>query len=437
MTTPVNTNVVPVLSVSTVDHPTLLSVIPCADASNLGKAFIAEAQSQNQLAATPDATEHTVGSPISKFLNAMWRSEEGAHFIGIRDPKTGVFRNQYVSDVATAIEQANEYSSKGFDVYFACAEFKTTENRKESNVAGACAFWVDVDCGDDKAAAGKGYRTIEDAEQALNAFCATAHIPLPTHTVSSGGGLHLYWALTERLDAQLWKAMAAKLKALAKAQGFLADPSRTADIASVMRFPGTNNYKTGEARPVTLKASNDQYIDREEMLDAIDAAMVTMPVAVNAPVAKAPVTKLVREPAPMAPEPFEDDIDRDPPNLKALASALKTLSPDCDEKTWKFHRLAPMAYESRYFPVLHDPLYKLAKDWSSGDLGGIPSIKWNNPGGNGLSGKQSFDRVWKRFLADTYTGKRASLGTLYWCAKQTGWDFPHDDDDFIVEKEVP
>ena len=109
----------------------------------------------------------------------------------------------------------------------------------------------------------------------------------------------------------------------------------------------------------------------------------------------------------MAPEPFEDDIDRDPPNLKALASALKTLSPDCDEKIWKFHRLAPMAYEARYFPALHDALYELARDWSSGDLGGVPSIKWNESGSNGLSGKQYFDRVWKRFLTDHYTGKRA------------------------------
>ena len=278
MTTPVNTNVVPVLSVSTVDHPTLLSVIPCADASNLGKAFIAEAQSQNQLAATPDATEHTVGSPISKFLNAMWRSEEGAHFIGIRDPKTGVFRNQYVSDVATAIEQANEYSSKGFDVYFASAEYKTKENRKKENVEGAYGFWLDIDCGDDKASTGQGYSTPAEAEQALNAFCVKANLPFPTHIVLSGGGLHVYWALTERLDTPLWVATAKKLKALAKALGLLADPARTSDEASVMRFPGTNNYKTGEARPVTLKASNNQCIDRGVMLDAIDAATVTMPV---------------------------------------------------------------------------------------------------------------------------------------------------------------
>jgi len=431
MTTPVNSNVVPVPSAPAVDHPVPPKVIPCADTVDLGKAFMAEAQQQNQVAATTDATEDAIDNSASKLLNAMWRSDDSVHFISIHDPKRESFRNQSVSNVATAIEQAEENSSKGFDVYFACAEFKTTENRKESNVAGACAFWVDVDCGDDKAAAGKGYRTIEDAEQALNAFCATAHIPLPTHTVSSGGGLHLYWALTERLDAQLWKAMAAKLKALAKAQGFLADPSRTADIASVMRFPGTNNYKTGEARPVTFKASNDKCIDCEVMLDAIDAAMVTMPVVAIAPVAKA-----VQARTPMAPEPFEDDIDRDPPNLKALASALKTLSPDCDEKTWKFHRLAPMAYESRYFPVLHDPLYKLAKDWSSGDLGGVPSTKWNESGGNGLSGKQYFDRVWKRFLTDTYSGKCASLGTIFWHAKEAGWAYSHDEGGVADDKEL-
>lgn len=399
----------------------LPKVNPCADSFDLGKAFIAEAQSQNQLAATPDATEYSVDSSASKLLNAMWASDEYAHFISTLDQKTAVFKNHTVSNVVEAIDLANKYSSKGMDVYLAGAEYKTTENRKKENVAGVKGFWFDIDCGEDKTSSDKGYRTPAEAEQAVNAFCVKAKLPFPTHIVLSGGGLHVYWALTERLDTPLWVATANKLKALAKALGLLVDPARTSDEASVMRFPGTYNYKTDEARPVTLKSFSDQYIDRGVMLDAIDAATVTMSVVVNAP-----VTKPVQARAPMAPEPFDDDIDRDPPNLRKLASALKALPPDCDESTWKFHRLAPMAYEARYFPVLHDALYKLARNWSSGVLGGVPSTKWNEPSSNGLSGKQYFDRVWKRFLTDTYTKKRPSLGTIYWHAQHIGWVFSND-----------
>ncbi len=381
---------------------------------------------------SPASAEHTSACPALQLLTAMWRSDKSAHFISIHDQKNGGFRNQSVSDIATAIEQAKEYSRKGFDVYFACSEYKTTENRKKENVAGANGFWLDIDCGEDKASAGKGYRTIAEAEQALNSFCEKANLPFPTHIVLSGRGLHVYWVLAERLGRLLWAVAATKLKELTVAEGLLADPSRTSDEASVMRLPGTNNHKTGEPRSVTLKVSSAQYIEREGMLDAIDAATVTLQVVKSVQVAKA-----VQVRAPMVPEPFEEDIDRDPPNLLGLASALKVLSPDCDEKTWKFHRLAPMAYEARYFPGLHDALYKLARDWSSGDLGGVPSTKWNEHGSNGVSGKQCFDRVWKRFLTDNYTGKRVTLGTIFWGAQQEGWVYSQDDGGVADDKAVP
>ncbi len=123
------------------------------------------------------------------------------------------------------------------------------------------------------------------------------------------------------------------------------------------------------------------------------------------------------------PAPLQADPDREPPNMVALPSALKTLTPDCTEKTWKFYFIGPMAYEARYFPELHDALYALARSWSSGELGGAPSVKWNTPGGNGQSGKQCFDRVWRRFLTDNYAGKRASLGSIYYHAQQAGWNY--------------
>jgi len=269
---------------------------------------------------------------------------------------------------------------------------------------------------------GKGYATLDEAQAALDEFCSKAKVPQPNYVVGSGSGVHCYWILTDVLGREKWLSYADKFKALMKAVGLRADPSRTADIASVLRVPGTDNHKSLPPRPVSIISSNDEHIELAIMLNAIDAAMVTLPV-----VAKEPVAKAVQVRAPMTPEPFEEDIDREPPNLLSLASALKALSPDCDDKTWKFHRLAPMAYEARHFPALHDRLYTLAKDWSCGDLGGVPSTKWNEPGSQGVSGKQCFDRVWNRFLTDNYTGKRVTLGTIFWSAQQEGWVYSHDD----------
>ena len=383
-------------------------------------------------AVTADSSTNHLGSEqggvasAKSLLSTLWRSKDKCHQISFRDPRTGSFRNQPVADIDSAIRLVQEHLNKKEDVYFACAEYKSSESRKENNADGAYAFWFDVDCGEDKATSGKGYRTIEEGIKALKAFCQRSGLPYPTHIVISGNGLHVYWVLTERLGTQLWKVLATKFKELAKQLQFRADPSRTADIASVLRVPGTLNYKYSPPRPVETISSSDELIELEAMLDAIDAATVTMPVVAHEQVVNASATKPVQTRAPMVPEPFEEDIDRDPPNQRKLASALKALSPDCDERTWKFHGVAPMAYEARYFPALHDELYKLARDWSSGDLGGVPSIKWNEPGSNGLSGKQCFDRVWRRFLKDTYTGKRPSLGTIFWRAKQTGWEFSND-----------
>lgn len=355
------------------------------------------------------ATETPVVSPTSKLLDAMWRSDKSFRFISIRDPKNGIFRNQAVANVAIAVQLADEYSSKGMDVYFACAEYKTTESRKENNVAGAYAFWFDIDVGEDKAAADKGYRTVEEAEHALSVFCTTANLPSPTFTVLSGSGLHVHFVLTKRMGVQLWKLMADNLKALAKVLGFLADPSRTSDMASVLRPPGTNNHKTGEPRPVTLKTSCDQYIDQTTMLDAIDCAHEKFcnPTKSQPTQVSAVVGEIYQE-----------------LNLEKLTSALKVSDPDCDEFTWKLHHIAVLAGLAREHADLHDKLYELAKDWSSGKLAGKPAKAWTAPGNsNGRTGAEVFDETWTRFVSHPPTGKRATVGTIYFHAKAAGWEY--------------
>lgn len=364
---------------------------------------------------TAAATASTNQQAIQLLL-ALWRSQDRVHFIGTLDKATGKFRNVVVKSPEEAVSFASAYSAMGLDTYLAFAEYATADSRKTDNVVGAWAFVVDIDVGPDKAATGKGYATIEEALAALNAFSETAGLPYPRIVVNSGTGLHAYLPFDEFLQRDDWIAYATKLKALMKVIGLKADPARTADIAGVLRVPGTLNFKYTPPRPVTVLSFEEAPVELTVMLDAIDAAMVTLGATVET-AGVSPATEV----AGLTPLPLQAEADRNPPNMDSLASALRILPADCDEKTWKFHRLAPMAYESRYHPELHDALYKLARDWSSGDLTGVPSVKWNTPGSNGQSGKQCFDRVWKRFLTDNYTGKRASLGTIFWHAQQLGW----------------
>ena len=342
------------------------------------------------------AVHHPDISPGNRLLTALWRSPDRSHQIGILDRQTNKFKNLPVKDAAGAVARAPQLSHEGFDTYFACAEFRTPNSREAANAAGACAFWLDIDCGEEKAGAGKGYATVDHAVVALSQFCENAGLPEPTHIVHSGGGLHIYWVLNAAIPRETWQAYARLLKAVTKACGLLADATRTADIASVLRLPGTLNHKSTPPRPVSLLHASAEFIDTSVMLDAIAAA--------HEKLCNASSPKKLRAPSVVVATASVHASGS--PDLARLASALATLDPDCDEETWKLRRLAPLALAAHDHPDLSITLYELALSWSSGELRGEPSVAWVTPGGNGLTGEQAFDPTWDRFLLATYTGYR-------------------------------
>lgn len=133
--------------------------------------------------------------------------------------------------------------------YFALGSFKQGENNRYRRRAMYCthlkAFWLDIDCGEEKwqKHAGVGvYRTREHGQVALSDFIAKSTLPAPTYIVSSGAGYHVYWVLDRELPTDRWRECALVFKALCTKLGFQADPARTADAASVLRVPGTYHH---------------------------------------------------------------------------------------------------------------------------------------------------------------------------------------------------
>ena len=108
--------------------------------------------------------------------------------------------------------------------------------------------------------------------------------------------------------------------------------------------------------------------------------------------------------------------------IPKLRSALIVLTPDCDDDTWKLRRLAPMAGAARAYPEYADALYLLARSWSSGELRGVESVAWVTPGGKGRTGEEIFDHEWQRFLTGEYVGTPTTLRTIYFDAKNAGWE---------------
>ena len=159
-----------------------------------------------------------------------------------------------MTDVNVAAALASTLCQSGKNVYFACAKFETNKNRTGNNASGAHCFWLDLDCGAEKAKTGTGYASKRDAIAALDFFWKSVGLPRPSIVVDSGNGVHVYWTFADFIPKDEWRKTAKKIKVVAKSVGLIADPTRTGDIASVLRVPGTVNFKNPlHPKPVEIR----------------------------------------------------------------------------------------------------------------------------------------------------------------------------------------
>jgi hypothetical protein len=157
------------------------------------------------------------------------------------------------------------FSQAGYDTWHACASFKEARHntpkwklealksyaaffpqvenekdqkagRKKENVHRTKSFWGDVDVGPDKQ-----FKSREEAIKAVTALCDKYNLPYPIF-VNSGNGIHFYWLLTEEVEPGLWELCANGLKCLFDKEG-INPVHRITDVASILRTPGTYNYK--------------------------------------------------------------------------------------------------------------------------------------------------------------------------------------------------
>lgn len=201
---------------------------------------------------------------------------EGVYLIAV-NTKNG-FRHSGFSTFEEAAEAIAKCDKAGLTTYHACAAYKSKpyQNadgkvvaRLAENWLSAKSFWCDIDCGEDKADTGKGYRTQREGAAALLSWCKQTGIPFPM-LVNSGRGIHAYWILTEPLQPVEWVQAANSLKALMRSAGLLVDPSRTADFSSVLRPVGSHHRKDPtDPREVKVAMEQPAPIDTNEMLAKI------------------------------------------------------------------------------------------------------------------------------------------------------------------------
>lgn len=150
----------------------------------------------------------------------------------------------FCADIAEVEQRLAEVPEKT-EVYIGVARRKGMDGSK-AGVLAIPALWVDIDFKD-------------VAEEEARALIAN-FTQQPSITVESGGGLHLYWLLNQPILEDFGR-VEATLRGLAKA---LKGDVACAEIARVMRLPGTLNRKYDPPRPVTMA---EIYTDRRYGLE--------------------------------------------------------------------------------------------------------------------------------------------------------------------------
>lgn len=158
----------------------------------------------------------------------------------------------------SGLEQATAHAlalAGRYEVYFGVLP-RNGESGKAVDVPSGFCLWCDID---------GGVEGVQEAQARLEATVKSGRLPRPSFVVVSGGGLHVYWllaapiSLLEQEDRHRFKQILKRLCCVigGESSGAHADTSR-ADVASILRVPGTYNRKREqEPRPVRLLSDNE------------------------------------------------------------------------------------------------------------------------------------------------------------------------------------
>lgn len=161
--------------------------------------------------------------------------------------KKGAVKQTFVKTIDEIDAVVEGLLTNGFDAYFGCAKYRAEEDgRTAKNAKWFKAFWLDLDCGENKP-----YASQAEAINSLKMFVQASGMPRPT-IVNSGRGIHVYWTLTTDINYNDWKPAAEAFKKFCASYNLQADPAVTADAARILRVPDTFNYKDHPPKSVSV-----------------------------------------------------------------------------------------------------------------------------------------------------------------------------------------
>ncbi len=290
---------------------------------------------------------------------------------------------QYFNSIESLAGRADKLNKQGFTVFYATASYKDDGGKATAeNVKAKRAFYIDLDVGQGD----RKYPIRRDAGEDLVRVVKANNLPIPI-VISSGGGYHAYWPMSEDIPPGTWKDTATKLKTLLDRSGLKQDRAVTADTARIMRPPGSTHRKTAEDLLVRVVQKPFQVVslaDFNAILDQglTDVTATTKPKRIDNPFAGART-----EFAP-PPETHEE--------IERVKDMLAGIPANCDYEQYRqvVWALLSTGWKSAV---------QLAHEWA-------------------MSAPDRFDRTNFDKVVNSFDPKGGTgFGTLVFYAKQHGW----------------
>lgn len=186
------------------------------------------------------------------------------------------FKHDVYDSVDEFCAQLDEVDFSKHNYYFAISTLRersiqkgdVSRVRTQDNALLTRVFVLDVDVRPDKAG---HYGTMEEALEGIHHVTSAMGMPDPI-IVNSGFGYHVYWPMADGIDSAEWRKTAMQFRnAVAVIEpALVADASRVADSAGVLRIPNSYNLKGGMLTPVEIVQWYSDFLDYNRFKEQLD-----------------------------------------------------------------------------------------------------------------------------------------------------------------------
>lgn len=206
----------------------------------------------------------------SEFFRAVLPAA-GIYCIAVKKPGHKGWVHLKFDSLDALVSRLGQLQYDQANYYFAISSFEKatvtvggeTRFRTQSNALFTRVLILDVDIKVDNP---KFPPDRETALADLAAFTTQYALPQPI-VVDSGGGLHVYWPMAAAISSKEWVKYGKALRTAAELgyPRLVADPSRVADSASVLRIPDSFNLKYNPPAPVQIIQWSDEQITLDHL----------------------------------------------------------------------------------------------------------------------------------------------------------------------------